>query len=101
MKCDTCGDDFPTDKFNPESYSPNTCFKCRVSGVRLGFSAGRQSFHGDTLVGGTIRSDNEHTVKLARANGHDPVPTKTAGGVGVSQKELNRLKSAVGGGVKV
>lgn len=95
MKCDTCGKELPTEKFNTESFSPETCFKCRVSGVRLGFSAGRQGFHGDHLVGGTIKSDNDHTVKQARANGHDPVPMKTAGGVGVSQKELNRLKSIV------
>ena len=93
--CDTCERTLPTEKFNTESYSPDTCFKCRIGGVRLGFSAGRQNFHGDHLVGGTIASDNRHTVKQARENGHDPVPLKTAGGVGVSQKELNRLKSIV------
>ena len=95
MKCDTCGNTLPKDKFNEESYSPETCFKCRVNGVRLGFSAGRQNFHGDHLVGGTIASDNRHTVSQARANGHDPVPLKTAGGVGVSRKELDRLKKIV------
>jgi hypothetical protein len=93
--CDTCENTLPTDKFNSESYSPDTCFRCRISGIRLGFSAGKESFHGDTLAGGTIASDNRHTVELAKANGHDPVPVHTAGGVGVSQKELNRLKSIV------
>jgi hypothetical protein len=93
--CDTCERTLPTEKFNAESFSPGTCFKCRIQGVKLGFGGNREAFHGDTLRGGTIRSDNEHTVKLARENGHDPVPVKTAGGVGVSQKELNRLKSIV------
>lgn len=95
-QCDTCGEHRPTDKYTADSFSPDTCFKCRVSTVKMGFAAGRESFHGDTLHGGTIRSDNEHTVKLARENGHDPVPMKTAGGVGVSAKELNKLKTRVG-----
>lgn len=93
--CVDCERELPQDKFNPESGSPDSCFRCRVQGVRLGFTAGRSAFHGDHLVGGTIASDNRHTVEQARAQGHDPVPVKTAGGVGVSQKELNRLKSIV------
>lgn len=72
--CDTCGSDRPNGKFNPESFSPNTCFSCRIGGIRLGFVAGKKAFHGDDLVGGTIASDNRHTVETARANGHDPVP---------------------------
>jgi len=95
MKCEDCERELPKEKFNPESGSPNSCFKCRVQGVRIGFSQGRAMFHGDHLVGGTIASDNRNTVETARAQGHDPVPVATAGGVGVSQKELNRLKSIV------
>ena len=92
--CDTCGEELPDNKFNLESFNPETCFRCRVQSVRLGFTAGKAGFHGDHLVGGTIASDNRHTVELARSNGHDPVPVKTAGGVGVSSKELSRLKEA-------
>jgi hypothetical protein len=91
-QCDTCGELRPTDKFTADSFSPDTCFKCRVSTVRMGFTAGKATFHGDNLVGGTIASDNRHMVDLARSNGHDPVPVATAGGVGVSAKELSRLK---------
>lgn len=58
----------------------------------MGFSATRAGFHGDHLVGGTIASDNRNTISQARANGHDPVPVKTAGGVGVTSSELARLK---------
>lgn len=58
----------------------------------MGFVAGKEHFHGDVLVGGTIASDNRHTIAEARSNGHDPVPMHTAGGVGVSSRELGRLK---------
>jgi hypothetical protein len=61
--------------------------------VRMGFTVGKAAFHGDGLVGGTIASDNRHTVAMAKQQGHDPVPQKTAGGVGVSAKELTRLRS--------
>jgi hypothetical protein len=92
-KCAGCGKEQPYNKYNAESFSPEHCFKCRISSVRMGFTAGKSTFHGDTLVGGTIASDNRNTVDMARSQGHDPVPQKTAGGVGVSAKELNRLKS--------
>lgn len=90
--CVQCGQEWPESKFNADCGSPDHCFKCRVSTIRMGFSATRAGFHGDTLVGGTIASDNRNTVQLARQNGHDPVPARTAGGVGVSASELSRLK---------
>ena len=92
-QCVQCNRTLPIEKFNRESSSPEHCFKCRVSTVRMGFSSGKAHFHGDELYGGTIASDNRHTVAEARSQGHDPVPVHTAGGVGVSAKELNRLKS--------
>ena len=98
MKCDTCGENRPIEKFNSESFSPETCFKCRVQGVRLGFSQGREMFHGDALVGGTIKSDNKHTVEQARANGHDPVPVSTGPTHGLTSGQMDRLKKAVSAG---
>lgn len=94
-QCDTCGNARPTDKFNPESFSPSTCFKCRISGVRMGYTAGKQAFHGDTLHGGTIASDNRHTVAEAKSNGYDPVPAGYKA-TGVSTTEINRLKKHYG-----
>jgi hypothetical protein len=95
MECSDCGRNLPITKFNVESGAPTSCFKCRVSTIRLGFTAGKSSFHGDDLVGGTIASDNRHTVAEARANGHEPVPAGYKAS-GVSAKELSRLKTKVG-----
>lgn len=80
IECDTCLVELPESKFNLESASPESCFRCRVQGARFGFSGGRESFHGNSLVGGTIASDNRHTVAEARSKGHDPVPVKNGEG---------------------
>ena len=92
--CVDCGQERPYSKFNGESGSPDSCFPCRVSTVRLGFVAGKEMFHGSSLVGGTIASDNRNTVELAKANGHNPVPAGYKAS-GVSSGELSRLKSAL------
>lgn len=98
QECTECGKEQPSGKFNPDSFSPTVCFSCRISGVSIGFGGYRASFHGENLVGGTISSDNRAMVETARANGHDPVPVKTAGGVGVNNTELKRLRKLHGGG---
>ena len=95
MICDECGIELPSEKFNPESFSPATCFKCRISGIRIGFAQGREMFHGDHLVGGTKKSDTEHTLKVARANGHDPVPVQSGVNHGLTAGQMSRLKDAV------
>ena len=104
--CADCRKELPTSKFNEQSFSPDVCFKCRISGVSIGFGGYREAFHGDNLVGGTIASDVQHTIAEGRAQGHDPVPVK-APNPGVSQKTLDVLKtksgfgaSAPGGGAK-
>ena len=98
MICTNCRKELPDTKFNPESFSPDVCFKCRISNVRLGFSATRAGFHGDNLVGGTIQSDNRHTVELARSNGHDPVPVSRGVSHGLTSGQMDRLKKAVSAG---
>lgn len=101
LTCTDCGNEAPISRFNAESFSPTVCFKCRVSGVSIGFGGYKSSFHGDGLVGGTIASDNRNTVAEGLAQGHDPVPVK-APNPGVSQKTLDVLKtkSGYGGGGK-
>jgi hypothetical protein len=101
MVCTDCGKEAPLSKFNDESFSPSVCFKCRVSGISIGFGGYKEAFHGDNLHGGTIASDVKHTVAEGRALGHDPVPAK-APNPGVTQKTLDVLKtkSGYGGGAK-
>lgn len=95
MICSDCGKEVPLTKFNPDSFSPDVCFKCRVSGVSIGFGGYRDAFHGDSLVGGTVASDVAHTIEEGRALGHDPVPVN-APNPGVSQKTLDVLKTKSG-----
>ena len=95
IECDTCLVELPESKFNLESASPESCFRCRVQGARFGFSGGRESFHGTSLVGGTIASDNRHTVAEARSKGHDPVPVKNGeSSWAPTAKQVARLKAA-------
>jgi hypothetical protein len=93
--CEDCGLDLPESKFNAESWSPGSCFRCRVSSIRLGFVGDRALFKGDTLVGGTIASDNRHQIEGARKNGLDPVPVDRGVSYGVSSNQINKLKSAL------
>lgn len=97
-KCDDCGNDFPLDKFNLESRSPSSCFKCRIGTVKIGFGGRKESFHGDALAGGTVASDNRHTVAEARKNGYNPVPVKNGESSWTpSASSINKLKTALGG----
>lgn len=99
--CTECGQKVSKDRFNSASFSPTVCFRCRISGISIGFGGYREAFHGDNLVGGTVASDVAHTIAEGRKLGHDPVPAK-APNPGVSQKTLDVLKtkSGYGGGGK-
>jgi len=90
-QCVECQRTLPLQKFNVETAFPDVCFGCRVKTVNVGFGGHRSQFNGSGLIGGTIASDNRHTVAEARANGYDPVPAGYKAG-GVSSGELNRLK---------
>lgn len=95
MICTDCGRELPETKFNVESGSPTSCFRCRVSTVNVGFGGYQSSFRGDTLFGGTLASDNRHTVEAARAQGHDPVPASRGVSHGGSSAQTERLKKAL------
>lgn len=47
----------------------NTCFKCHVKTLSIGFTYGKENFHGDT-----IRQRQEETVRTAAAEGRDIQP---------------------------
>lgn len=89
MICDTCGKEKDLGQFNLGGPSPETCFKCRVSSVSVGFGGNREFFHNDTLKG-----FQERTVKEGRANGLDPVPAWHTTGTGTTAGGMARLKKA-------
>ena len=95
--CIGCERQLPTSKFNEACSSPDHCFRCRVSTVKMGFAQGKSHFHGDSLVGGTVASDNRHTISEARSNGHDPVPVSRGPTHGPTANQTNKLKAALGG----
>lgn len=45
------------------------CFRCHIKGVRIGFTHGKEDFHGPT-----IKERQEQQVKDAIAGGYDPQP---------------------------
>lgn len=93
MICEHCGENKPASAFNPESFSPTTCFRCRVSGVS--FANPIKSGQGeDQWRHSTIRESVRQQVSEARANGLDPVPKHTAGGYTPSKSQLDKLKAS-------
>ena len=96
-ECKDCGELLPYSKYNSECNAPDSCFKCRVKSVNVGFGGFGEAWHGDTLVGGTLASDNRHTVEMARAQGHDPVPVGKAPAGAPSASQMAKLKTAIGG----
>lgn len=94
-QCSECHRTLPTEKFNQESDAPDVCFGCRVKTVNIGFGGNRESWHGDALVGGTIASDNRHTIAEAKSNGYNPVPVSTGPTHGLTSGQMERLKSAL------
>ena len=90
MFCDTCGEDKPLSKFNLESFSPETCFHCRVQGVKLGIPGKAQDQ--DLWRHSTLAEQQRTTVEEGRANGLDPVPAWTTTSSAPTQKQLDKLK---------
>jgi hypothetical protein len=87
MECIDCGRELPLSKFNLEGPDPESCFRCRVQGTQFGYGGHKEAFHD-----GTNAERTRTAMAEARAQGYDPVPVQTAGGIGVSQRELDRLK---------
>lgn len=94
MVCDTCGIDKDVSKFNVESFSPDTCFSCRVRGVS--FANPIKSAQGeDQWRHSTIAEFGRNQVAEAAENGLEAVPKHTAGGYAPSGKQLDKIKGAL------
>jgi len=47
------------------------CFRCHIKGVRIGFTYGKEDFHGPT-----IKERQDKQVQDAIAGGYDPQPVE-------------------------
>ena len=79
LVCDTCGVEWPLDRYNLTCADPETCFKCRARSVGTSFQGSlpdsTRGFWHDTTMNESIR---EITQGFKERNGVDPVPaTKT------------------------
>lgn len=69
LDCIQCKKRFEVDE------TPNrgsVCFGCHIKSVRLGFTQGKEEFHGPT-----IRERQEKTVLDAKINGYNAEPVGT------------------------
>ena len=78
--CDTCGREWPLDRFNLTCASPETCFKCRAKSVGSSFQGSQpgdtKGFWHDKTVKESVREITDGFA--ARNGGVQPVPaTKT------------------------
>jgi hypothetical protein len=67
--CDSCQNTFVSDEMPRRG---PRCFRCHVRSVNLGFTYGKEDFHGPT-----IRERQEKTVSDAKINGYNPEPVGT------------------------
>jgi len=95
MRCEDCGEDKPASSFNAESFSPTTCFRCRVQGVA--FTNPIKSGQGvDQWRHTTIAEHNRTQIAEAMANGLErPEPKHTSSTAwSPSQSQVSKLAKA-------
>lgn len=86
-ECDTCHESWPLDRFREDNPAPNTCFKCRASGISLTLQGGKEYWNADTE-----RRRSDRAIAEARAAGFDPVPAETGKGwSGASGSSLAKI----------
>lgn len=69
--CYSCGQKF---EVNNESHRRNTCFRCHVRTISLGFRYGKENFHGPT-----IKEKQDKIKSDALKNGVNAVPASEYG----------------------
>jgi len=69
LVCKSCSKDFIVDELPRRG---EVCFGCHIKSVRLGFTQGRDEFHGPT-----IKERADQAIKDAKINGYNPEPVGT------------------------
>lgn len=67
--CETCQKQFESDEMPRRGA---VCFGCHVKTIRLGFTQGRDEFHGPT-----IKERQDKIISDAKINGYNPEPVGT------------------------
>ena len=62
--CEDCGDKFEVETLPRRG---SVCFKCHLRGVRIGFTYGKQDFHGPT-----VRERASKQIEEAKSAGLEP-----------------------------
>lgn len=78
--CVDCEREWPLDRYRADNAWPDSCFKCRASGISLTLQGGKEYWNADTE-----KRRSERAVSEARAAGMEPVPATTGkayGGIG-------------------
>ena len=98
MICSNCRTDQPASRFNPDSFSSDVCFRCRVSSVA--WTNPIKSGQGeDQWRHSTLAESARNIVKEGRENGLDPIPVgnvstgTTAGGMKRLQEAHKKISS--------
>ncbi len=84
--CDTCRNEWPEDRFRDDCPAPDTCFKCRASGVSLTLQGGKSYWNEDTE-----RRRADRAIAEAKKAGFDPVPATTNASGGASGASLAKI----------
>lgn len=66
LTCTSCNQGFEVDEMPRRGA---LCFRCHVRSVNLGFTYGKEDFHGPT-----VKERQEKAVSDARINGYNPEP---------------------------
>lgn len=69
IACEPCGKQFESDEMPRRGA---VCFGCHVKTIRLGFTYGRDDFHGPT-----IKERADKTIADAKINGYNAEPVGT------------------------
>jgi len=67
--CEQCSKTFQDDKLPRRGA---ICFGCHVKTIRLGFTMGKEEFHGPT-----IKERQDKIISDAKINGYNPEPVGT------------------------
>lgn len=69
LVCNECSKDFEVEEM---PHRGAVCFRCHIRTIRLGFTQGREEFHGPT-----IRERQQKIVSDAKINGYNAEPVGT------------------------